>query len=142
MRRCKKCGDEKSITEFSKDASRASGVQTYCKACCATHRKKRSDSYSKEKRNLYNREYRASLSSWFQEIKASLFCRMCGEAHQSCLDFHHTDPSTKENTISNMVCDCKPKETILLELSKCIVLCSNCHRKFHARALDLDLDLG
>ena len=43
-------------------------------------------------------------------------------------DFHHTDPSTKVANISNLCMDKRKDSIILNEISKCILLCANCHR--------------
>jgi hypothetical protein len=47
------------------------------------------------------------------------------------LDFHHKNPKTKKDKVSRLV-DCAFNKTIILvEIRKCVVLCANCHRKFH-----------
>ena len=72
------------------------------------------------------KEYR----EWFLELKNDLKCEKCSEDHPSVLDFHHFN-GDKERGIARMVSDCLPKKKILAEIEKCIVLCSNCHRKLH-----------
>jgi hypothetical protein len=54
---------------------------------------------------------------------------MCGEKHPAALDFHHTDPSTKKASVGSLNMD--SIAAINAEIAKCIVLCSNCHRKLH-----------
>jgi len=60
-------------------------------------------------------------------------CSSCGISFE-CIDvydFHHLDPEKKELNIGqNMVSGGKWK-TIWKEMSKCILLCSNCHRILH-----------
>ena len=46
-----------------------------------------------------------------------------------CYDFHHIDPSTKSFEIAPRL-DGKI-ETIMEEVNKCIMVCSNCHRIRH-----------
>ena len=46
------------------------------------------------------------------------------------LDCHHIKDSGKSDTINHMSKSASPA-TLKSELSKCIVLCSNCHREFH-----------
>lgn len=77
------------------------------------------------------KEARLALSDWFLELKSRLECSECGEDHPRCLDFHHKDSSTKVLAVSTMVLSGFSKETILDEINKCDVLCSNCHRKEH-----------
>ena len=57
-------------------------------------------------------------------------CEICGEKELCCLEFHHINPETKINSVINMLDE--PKEVILEEVNKCIILCANCHRKVHA----------
>jgi hypothetical protein len=57
-------------------------------------------------------------------------CARCG--YNRCLrslDFHHTDPSQKDFTISNN--SGKSWSDIKIELNKCILVCSNCHGEIH-----------
>jgi predicted HNH restriction endonuclease len=55
-------------------------------------------------------------------------CRLCD--YDKCLaafDFHHTDPMTKDFTISEATSWARAKP----ELDKCELLCANCHREVH-----------
>lgn len=82
---------------------------------------------SLKRRKLVEKEIREYL----QNIKISRGCLFCGEDHVACLDFHHIDPNEKEETISAIPKRGWSYERIDKELEKCIVLCSNCHRKLH-----------
>lgn len=56
-------------------------------------------------------------------------CEACG--YQTCaaaMDFHHTDPTRKDFTISQRMTSF---EAIRAELDKCVLLCSRCHREVH-----------
>lgn len=65
------------------------------------------------------------------EYKYNKGCAVCGEREPTCLDFHHIDPSKKElENGALMKCSFS---RIQEEISKCIVLCANCHRKEHQR---------
>lgn len=44
-------------------------------------------------------------------------------------DFHHLNPSEKDVDWSKL--RLKSDESIKNELNKCVLLCSNCHRKRH-----------
>lgn len=70
------------------------------------------------------------IRNFLFEYKQSRPCPNCGESDPVCLDFHHLDPTIKEFNVT------QPKgrslEKIKAEISKCVVICSNCHRKLHA----------
>lgn len=53
-------------------------------------------------------------------------CQSCGIADHRVLDFDHIDPMTKEMLISQSYN--KPLRVLEAEISKCRLLCANCHR--------------
>ena len=55
--------------------------------------------------------------------------RLCSEKDHVCLDLHHM--RDKHDNVAELVRAASIRK-ILLELPKCIVVCSNCHRKLHA----------
>lgn len=84
---------------------------------------------NKDKWRIRQRNRRAELKQWFLSITQGIVCSVCGEPDRRCLDFHHTDPTNKLAGVSRMLRECRSKQHILDEIKKCIVLCSNCHRK-------------
>jgi len=55
-------------------------------------------------------------------------CRICGyDRCVSALEFHHPDAMDKDFTISTRT----SWKAIQVELRKCVLLCSNCHREVH-----------
>jgi hypothetical protein len=77
------------------------------------------------------RESKKKVKQEFDEYKKTLKCSMCEENHPATLDFHHTDPREKEIIISKAVSRNWGWESLNKEIDKCVVLCSNCHRKLH-----------
>src|SRR5437763_16015972 len=71
------------------------------------------------------------LRRWLNEYKATLCCSRCAENHPACLDFHHLDPHTKVDGITELIKRIVSKQRILDEIAKCEVICANCHRKEH-----------
>ena len=58
-------------------------------------------------------------------------CKLCGYNRcQTALEWHHLDPSQKEITPAKVFS--RSWEKIVKELSKCVLLCANCHREVHA----------
>lgn len=66
-----------------------------------------------------------------QNIKTENKCKYCKESRFYCLDFHHKTPAKKKDTVSNLVRQGYSIKTILAEIKKCDIICSNCHRKQH-----------
>lgn len=78
------------------------------------------------------KDRRKKLVAWWRSYKRTLSCCQCGESEPVCLDFHHLDPSSKELCLSKMVTKGWSIKRTMREAEKCIVLCSNCHKKLHA----------
>ena len=130
MVKCSKCGIEKHEDEYSFRNKSLNKKHPYCKEC----QKKMTDNHYNSNKNYYkqrNINRKIEFREWIDDLKSSLKCEHCGENHPATLDFHHSNPNEKENNISNMVKDGFSKENILKEMKKCIILCSNCHRKLH-----------
>lgn len=71
---------------------------------------------------------------WLNKLKDSLGgCAKCQEKDIKCLDFHHI--GDKKGNIADAIKNSWSKERILEEISKCILLCCNCHRKETYRAV-------
>jgi hypothetical protein len=60
-----------------------------------------------------------------------LVCGRCGFADFRALEFHHRQRGEKDSNVSDMVRGAMSLENIRQEISKCIVLCANCHRIEH-----------
>ena len=78
-----------------------------------------------------SRESKQKTREDFKEYKKQLSCEFCGENHPATLDFHHRDKNEKKIIVSSAVGRGWGIESIQQEIDKCIVLCSNCHRKLH-----------
>ena len=91
------------------------------------------ESYLRNKTKVRERskQRKRELQIWFQEYKSTLKCQKCPENHIACLEFHHRNPDEKDYTVSFMASKGSSKEEILKEISKCDILCANCHRKLH-----------
>jgi hypothetical protein len=126
---CTGCKNEKDEEEFHfKDQTKIKR-HTECKSC----QKVRANSHYLIHKKRYKedaRKRRIEFRNWFNKFKSTLKCKECGENHIAVLDFHHLDPTKKEKGITNLVAS-NSRTKLELELKKCIVLCSNCHRKLH-----------
>lgn len=82
----------------------------------------------RRKKNMYNHPCVIAML----EVK-SHGCAHCGikDTNLSIFDLHHVDPKSKLFSISIFVAPTRTLEEVTKELTKCIVLCANCHRKLH-----------
>ena len=105
----------------------------FCIACDKNHAKE----YAAKRRTEipeYVKKVRieraTKLRDWVKAQKTA--CSICGESDPICLDFHHKDASQKKFTIASEAGNMAiPK--LMEEIAKCNLLCSNCHRKLHAK---------
>ena len=80
-------------------------------------------------------ESRKRNKDFVKEYKHSNICR-CGESCIHCLDFHHKDPSIKDRCINHAAKAPVSSQRLQEEVKKCIVICTNCHRKLHYPSRD------
>jgi hypothetical protein len=130
---CTKCKKHLCITLFHR---KGKGLSSTCKDCRAKYHR---DYYLKNKKSYNDRiKLTKSKNNYFVKVyKTLLGCYVCQERSHVVLDFHHLDSKQKEHNISRMTRDSKNINDIKSEIKKCIVLCSNCHRKLHAGVINL-----
>ena len=87
---------------------------------------------NKKKRGKQVRKRKHRIRKELLEYKETLKCEKCGEDSTCCLDFHHKNPKRKEIEISEAISVGWGIKRIKKEIEKCMVLCSNCHRKVHS----------
>ena len=98
------------------------------------HKQKSREHYQKYKAkyNERNRLQKQRTREIILEAKKE-GCVKCSEKEPACLDFHHL--GGKDATVSSMLG--MNDERVEEEINKCVVLCSNCHRKLHAGIIGL-----
>jgi hypothetical protein len=101
---CKRCG-----TEFNPIRSTA----RYCEGCEPSSNRKE------------------DVKKYIKDYKLSHPCP-CGEADPACLMFHHKDFKTKSFSVSAGGTGWMVLSRVVNEISKCDVMCLNCHAKYHA----------
>ena len=91
---------------------------------------RRNKSKETVRRRLTRKRLRLKLTKEIGEYKELVGCRICrSKLPAVALDLHHIE--NKEDTVSNFVksgCVAKARA----ELTKCVVVCANCHRMLHA----------
>ena len=119
MKQCNNCLDVKPLTEFYTNGKQPiSGKQKFKPSCMICEESVRR-SFVEEKRRI--------LSEMFGDC-----CSICGYSRCSeALEFHHVDPSAKEHQPSKLINNFSTIERMIKEVSKCILVCANCHREIH-----------
>lgn len=141
---CTKCKEKKSISSFYSRKSK-SGTASECKECKLKYTLEYSRTEKgKEIRHKATRKWvcnnaqrvnaTQNLSRKNKKLRAiSLLggvCVDCKLSFSECVyDFHHLNPKEKEFSPAHIF-NLK-WETILKEISKCVLLCANCHRLRH-----------
>jgi hypothetical protein len=123
-RNCGRCGQDKPTSEFH--LRRKYGWQAWCKEC----------------RRAYDREYwrrtrvsrinmrkvhRRNLLDWYRSLKAAPCADCGGMFHHAAMQWDHLPGAPKRRELSNMVRQGFRRTAILDEISKCQLVCANCH---------------
>lgn len=122
---CKTCGRLLPMEGFDEGRHQ-------CKDCRKAYRKQRRQEHP-EIHNAQALRRQIRQGEWLNQMKSP--CIICGESEPVCIDFHHINPIDKEFTIGKH--RGKSRESLSKEISKCVCLCANCHRKAHAGLIDL-----
>jgi len=85
---------------------------------------------NKDSEKVHVKRRKIEIKKWFDNYKKDLRCMKCSESHPAVLEFHH-HLKNKEYSIAEMSHNGYSVDRIKKEIDKCIVLCSNCHRKEH-----------
>ena len=132
---CNTCGEDVDIHKFRLHTGiLASGVikkyrSNKCTPCVVLYNKSKMTEEKKARYAQTSREKRRVNKTWAVGHKG-MVCEHCDNTfHVSAFDFHHKDPSEKEMDVGLMMT--RPRDYLIRELDKCILLCANCHRIHH-----------
>lgn len=129
MKQCRVCKELKILSEFSQNPTKSDGLNSECRNCQKNYFK---NHYSSKSQECINRvkESRKSKRYFLSEIKLASGCCLCGyKRNPAALHFHHSDPGLKKFSIgANYGLD---PELLLEEISKCVIMCANCHIEHH-----------
>jgi len=128
IKHCTGCCNDKPLKEFARDAKAPGGKRANCARCAAnaaqTHYHHNG---GREKQRLRRAELVAARQERVGAIK-DVPCADCGGRFPAiCMDFDHVR-GAKVGNISGMIRKAFSWELILVEIEKCEVVCSNCHR--------------
>lgn len=125
MKKCSKCG-ESDLAKFHNKSD-----NSYCKACQSLYAKQHYESnkgiYVETRKRNKPRQV-ASKRDMIYKLKENNPCIDCGKFYPYyVMQFDHLDNKQKE--ISNMISQNYAINSILNEVSKCELVCANCHRE-------------
>lgn len=131
MPTCCHCGFPKDEDDFH-FRNKAKGTrQPYCKECKKGFSKAWYTSHKADHKKVVqrnNRRYQQETRKIIDKIKDKP-CADCGHRFPSVvMDFDHVDPTSKLFSIANRMARTVSLEVLLAEISKCEVVCANCHR--------------
>lgn len=110
MKKCKKCGKTKKISEFIKNKSRKDGIHSYCKNC----------------HFLLNKLHKEELRDFIRSFKNKP-CADCKNIFEwYIMEFDHIRGEKLFNVTS--LPQFGSKKRILEEIEKCDIICANCHK--------------
>ena len=131
MKKCTICKQDKNLTCFNKNKSRKDGLNTICRKCSnARSRQYYQDNKKKHKQVVMKRtkQQRKKNQEFILEYLSKNYCIDCQENDIRVLEFDHLPQFQKKENISTLVRNGYSIETIKKEISKCEVVCANCHR--------------
>jgi ribosomal protein L32 len=123
MKTCGKCGEQQELTSFHR---RGRIVQAWCRSCRQTYDR----SYharNSSTRVAQSRMRRAKLARFNAEMKAATPCADCGHFfHHAAMTWDHIPGVPKLADIANLVKG-GMRRKFFIELTKCELVCANCH---------------
>ncbi len=136
MKICPRCKVEKELEKFGKNKAKKDSLQTFCKQCAKEYASgfyKKEENHKTHIQDVQERRVakRSQNKQMVYEYLLTHHCIDCGETDPIVLEFDHL--RDKRMNVSKLVLAGYPKETILEEISKCVVRCANCHRRKTAK---------
>jgi hypothetical protein len=129
MKTCSKCKQNLPLTEFNKKSNRKDGLQPFCREC----NRARSRQYYAENRDKHlsvvskrKIEQIAKANAFVADFLSEKNCADCEEKNILVLEFDHIF-GDKRNNICTMIGNGYSVDSIKEEISKCEVVCRNCH---------------
>jgi len=125
---CPSCNRILPVDDFGYISARGGTQQHRCLECM---KKYGVDMY--EKHRKHRTEKRRTFKAELVAMLGGKCCRCGYDEFLSGLDFHHVDPSKKDNQLAEMLNrHTTRRETAEAEANKCVLLCRNCHSAYHA----------
>ena len=125
VKRCPRCGETKTYSEFHRSRRRRDGVQSICRSCRAFidhERYERRCGGTRARRRLWERGRR----DWLLTLKTGRPCADCARLFPpQVLQWDHLPGHPKLGDISTL--NWLSRQQVLEEVAKCELVCANCH---------------
>lgn len=122
---CNTCGIEKDISNYH-SAGQKNGIKYRRRKCRKCYM-------------VVKTRYRKKNTDWLRDYKRKLKCTSCGyskDTHErfteKALEFHHHKGDKMFNV--SVGAFFKSRDSLMKEISKCVVLCSRCHTEEHYKS--------
>lgn len=116
LKHCSKCGEYKQSHEFYFLHNR-NQYQAYCKQCAGN------------KNSVVKKKNKQIKRNFVKDLKDNKPCKDCGVCYPYyVMDFDHKPEFEKKLCVNQLTAQRATKEILLNEISKCDLVCSNCHR--------------
>jgi hypothetical protein len=128
MKKCSKCGESKSLSDFGRDKRRRDGLCPWCKDCRREYRR----TTRKQKIQDAQRQRSRDFVAWLASTLGGKPCLDCHEVYPYyVMEFDHVR-GEKRYAVSKMANH--SRERVLEEIAKCEAVCCACHRiRSHSR---------
>ena len=130
FRYCTKCFLQKPIEDSPWKNQLLGKRHTVCKKCYA----ERSANWYQDNKARQLENVRRNNQNYIEISRDFVYqyllehpCSQCGESDPRVLEFHHE--GDKEAEVSRLMGRGASLDALKAEISKCVVLCANCHRK-------------
>ena len=128
MKTCNKCKQEKDYSEFHKRTYKSGtvGYQGYCKACQKSYDK---NYYLEDKKRRLdvNKKWQVKFWEWYDTLKKEPCTDCQQEFDPVCMQWDHLPEYDKIERVSFIARTTMSKNKVLEEISKCELVCANCH---------------
>lgn len=137
MKTCSKCNLSKNESDFKFDYKYLR-PSSWCKECFNLWRRENRKKCTQPKplpkgKKVSQNERVQKKKEFHVDYLKSHPCVVCGEDDIVVLEFNHIDPTTKEYNVSQLLNNNYSISLLKKEISKCEVLCANCHKRKTAK---------
>jgi hypothetical protein len=127
MKLCRRCGEVKPLSEFSKNPGRRDGVHSMCKACRRIYDHERYERINGRSIQYQPLRSERGRRAWLRSLKQGRACTDCGQVFPpEVMQWDHK-PGFEKLLDLSAAYGSWSREDVLAEIAKCDLVCTNCH---------------